>query len=76
MDPKHIAILTSDNPRIDGVLQIDDFTLGKVKSNVSSQDMQQFREYTPSMIGNSIYASLAPGVFRAVKRTKAGPPAD
>ncbi len=76
MDPKHIAISSSNNPRIDAVLRIDDFVLGKIQSNISAHDMQQFREYTPTLIGNNIYASLAPGMFRAVKRTMAGPSAD
>lgn len=77
VDPKMIAVQTRQDATLNVVVQVDTFSLGKIKTNFGSHDMEQFRTDIPVIIGNGIFSLLAGGnVFRTVKRTAVGPPAD
>jgi hypothetical protein len=77
VDPNHIAVQSNPNAQFDAVVQVDDFSLGNIKTNFSDRDMQQFRSDMPVTIGNKIFSMLAGGgLFRSVKRTLSGPEAD
>jgi len=76
-DPGVIAVRVSPGAPVNAVVQVDDFSLGAIKTNFTAADMQQFRRDIPIKIGNDIFAALAGGQqFRTVKRTSAGPQAD
>jgi hypothetical protein len=77
VDPQHIAVQTNLEAPVEVVVQVDSFTLGEIKTNFGAQDMRQFRQDMPIMIGNALFGALAGGrAFRTVKRSSAGPSAD
>lgn len=75
VDPHLIAVQTNDNAQLNAVVQVDNFSLGKIKTNFSEHDMEQFRADMPVLVGNGLFGLLG-NAFRTIKRSAVGPPAD